>query len=80
MSWIVEEEVLAKIKPSKEEYELVKTIFERISNTIREVSEASGLAVEVTLQGSIAHDTWLSGDRDLDVFVLFPTSLSLEEL
>ncbi|MEM4655198.1 MAG: CCA tRNA nucleotidyltransferase [Thermosphaera sp.] len=80
MSWIVEEEVLAKIKPSKEEYELVKTVFERISNTIGEVSEASGLAVEVTLQGSIAHDTWLSGDRDLDVFVLFPTSLSLEEL
>ncbi|MGE5832556.1 MAG: CCA tRNA nucleotidyltransferase, partial [Methanomicrobiales archaeon] len=30
--------------------------------------------------GSVARDTWLSGDRDLDVFLLFPPELSREEL
>lgn len=80
MSWILEEAVLAKIKPRKEEYELVHTIFEKISKTVEEVSRVNGLTAEVTLQGSIAHDTWLSGDRDLDVFVLFPPSMSLEDL
>jgi tRNA nucleotidyltransferase (CCA-adding enzyme) len=30
--------------------------------------------------GSTARGTWLSGDRDIDLFVRFPTSLSNEEL
>jgi len=30
--------------------------------------------------GSTARGTWLSGDRDIDLFVCFPTSLSNEEL
>ena len=30
--------------------------------------------------GSVARDTWLSGDRDLDIFLLFPPNLSREEL
>ncbi len=30
--------------------------------------------------GSVARDTWLSGDRDLDIFLLFPPDLSREDL
>jgi tRNA nucleotidyltransferase (CCA-adding enzyme) len=30
--------------------------------------------------GSVARDTWLNGDRDLDVFMLFDPSLSRDEL
>ncbi len=76
----VEEKVLEMLKPRREEYELVESAYRKIAEKIEEKASLSGIQVEVTLQGSIAHDTWLSGDRDLDVFVLFPTSMTLEEL
>jgi len=36
--------------------------------------------VDIVLVGSTARDTWLSGERDVDLFVRFPTDLSREEL
>jgi len=45
-----------------------------------DVLSEKGLVTEVTLEGSVAHDTWLSGDRDLDVFVLFPSNWSKSDL
>lgn len=40
------------------------------------------LPVEASLQtvGSAARDTWLSGDHDVDLFVLFPESLGRDQL
>jgi tRNA nucleotidyltransferase (CCA-adding enzyme) len=36
--------------------------------------------VEIVLVGSTARGTWLSGERDVDLFVRFPTDLSREQL
>jgi len=36
--------------------------------------------VDVVLVGSTARGTWLAGERDVDLFVRFPTSLSREQL
>jgi len=36
--------------------------------------------VTITLVGSTARDTWLAGDRDVDLFVCFPPDLSREDL
>jgi tRNA nucleotidyltransferase (CCA-adding enzyme) len=76
----VEREVLLRIKPKIEEYEKLLSVYKLIENTILEVLVEKGFKAEVALQGSVAHDTWLSGDRDLDVFVLFPGTWSREEL
>jgi tRNA nucleotidyltransferase (CCA-adding enzyme) len=76
----VEKKVLEMLKPKREEYELIENVYKKIADKIGEKASNSGIQVEVTLQGSIAHDTWLSGDRDLDIFVLFPLTLTLEEL
>jgi tRNA nucleotidyltransferase (CCA-adding enzyme) len=76
----LELQVLSQIKPKPEEYELVKRAFAKIAEAIEKVLAEAGVEAEVTLQGSIAHDTWLSGDRDLDVFVLFPGEWSREDL
>ncbi len=35
---------------------------------------------DVVLAGSTARDTWLSGDRDVDIFVRFPPALDRESL
>ncbi len=76
----IEKKVLEKVKPRPSEYELMRRVFEKIRKTILSVLEDKGVEAEITLQGSIAHDTWLSGERDMDVFVLFPKTWSTEEL
>lgn len=76
----IEEEVLKAIKPRPEEYELLHTVFNKINSIISRTLEKQGVNAKITLQGSVAHDTWLSGERDIDVFVLFPTQWSIEEL
>ncbi|MEM1596255.1 MAG: CCA tRNA nucleotidyltransferase, partial [Desulfurococcaceae archaeon] len=76
----LEQRILMKIKPKHEEYELLQTTFGEISSVINTVLRQYGVEAEVTLQGSVAHDTWLSGDRDLDVFVLFPSDWTRDDL
>ncbi|WP_126449863.1 CCA tRNA nucleotidyltransferase [Sulfodiicoccus acidiphilus] len=66
----VEDEVLSKIKPSPQEYV-------KINDAIRKVVQRlEGFNPEV--HGSFAKDTWLSGASDVDVFVFFPSTTSLE--
>lgn len=76
----IEIEVLARIRPNELEYKLVLGAFEKIANTIRQVLRENNVEAEVSLQGSVAHDTWLSGDRDIDVFVLFPDTWEKKDL
>jgi len=76
----LERRILERIKPREEEYEVVRNAFHRIKEALEESLRRHGVKADITLQGSIAHDTWLSGDRDLDVFVLFPSDWSREDL
>lgn len=76
----VELQVLDRIKPRKEEYEIIWRSYEKIKSIIENYLVTRGVHGEVTIQGSIAHDTWLSGDRDLDIFVLFPGDWSREDI
>ncbi len=76
----VERRILERIKPREYEYRIVFNAYNRIKNVIEQILKKHNVKAEVTLQGSIAHDTWLSGDRDLDIFVLFPLEWSVEEL
>ncbi len=68
-------EVIAKVKPDKAEVRASFELFSRISSFIR---EEYGLSAK--LMGSVAKDTFLSGDKDLDIFVFFPVSFSRNEL
>ncbi len=77
---MVERRVLEQIKPKPEEYRLVFSIYRKIRDVIINVLNEFGVDAEVSLQGSIAKDTWLSGERDLDIFVLFPESWSKDRV
>ncbi|MDD4137017.1 MAG: CCA tRNA nucleotidyltransferase [Methanoregula sp.] len=71
----LEETVLASLRPSREEKEHVWGIAQRLLGQIRQSGIAEGMVV-----GSIARHTWVRGDRDLDVFMLFDPALPREEL
>ncbi len=59
-------EILKKIKPTKEEVKKINEISEEIVGIVREKTNR-----EVMLAGSIAKGTWIRGDHDIDIFVLF---------
>jgi len=71
----LEEEVLGALRPTKQDRDHVCGVARRLLNSIEESGKAQGMVV-----GSIARHTWVHGDRDLDVFMLFDPSLSREEL
>jgi len=76
----LEAEVLRKIKPKPEEYVKVRNVYEKIRELLEAALEREGIDAEIELEGSVAKDTWISGDVDLDVFVLYPKDLGREWL
>ncbi|RLG71053.1 MAG: CCA tRNA nucleotidyltransferase, partial [Candidatus Iainarchaeum archaeon] len=68
--------VLSKIKPSKKQLAEEK---EFISRLVEKIESIRGKHVGVVIAGSVARNTHLKDNRDIDVFLLFPTKLSDEE-
>lgn len=68
--------VLKQIVPSRSdvlgEQKMVRTL-------IRKINGMKGPHIDVKLAGSLARNTHLRGDRDLDIFVFYPPKLSREK-
>lgn len=71
----LEEKVLAEIRPTQAERDHVSGIAAKLLEAIALSGKAQGMVA-----GSIARHTWVRGDRDLDIFMLFDPSLSREAL
>ncbi len=65
---------MSRIRPSEAERRLAERIWRIVRERLEDHLSSRGVEAEVTLQGSLAKDTWLSGELDVDVFVLFPRS------
>ena len=61
--------VLEKVKPTKEEILAEKEMARKIITKIKSIE---GKHIDVIVAGSSARGTHLRGDRDIDIFVLFP--------
>jgi tRNA nucleotidyltransferase (CCA-adding enzyme) len=72
---LLEKEVLARIRPTDGERERIAGITARLIRTVDESGIAEGMVV-----GSIARGTWIRGDLDLDIFMLFPPETTREDL
>ena len=73
-------DVLRKIVPSDKEKKEVLFVTTRIVEHLTEKTSKTKLKARVEVVGSIAKDTWISNDRDLDIFIVFDKSTPLEEL
>lgn len=71
----LEMQVLSEIRPTEEELERMYLLADQLIAEIRQSGRADGMMV-----GSVARKTCVHGDRDLDIFMLFPPSLPREEL
>ncbi len=73
-------EVSRRVTPSSEERMKVARIVDEVCLKVSETASKAGLEADIRLDGSVAKDTWLSGEADLDIFMKVPSSLSREDL
>ncbi|MCD6372245.1 MAG: CCA tRNA nucleotidyltransferase, partial [Thermococcus sp.] len=74
------EKILQRIRPTEEERALVEGLMRELEGIAKETIERLGLDVKPYFVGSLAKDTYLAGDHDVDLFLAFPLDTPLEEL
>jgi tRNA nucleotidyltransferase (CCA-adding enzyme) len=73
-------QVLTKITPSPEEYRKVEALSSKLEKKIVEACQLHGVSAVVRVEGSVAKDTWLKENPDIDVFMRLPTSIQRKNL
>jgi tRNA nucleotidyltransferase (CCA-adding enzyme) len=71
----VADRVLERVEPSPQERERLESAVETLIERTREAIGDLPVEAEPLRVGSTARDTWLAGERDIDLFVRFPTDL-----
>jgi len=74
------DKVSRRITPTSEERAKMARIADDMRLKVSETATSVGLDVDVRLDGSVAKDTWLSGEGDVDVFMRVSPELTREEL
>ncbi|MDO8625584.1 MAG: CCA tRNA nucleotidyltransferase [Candidatus Diapherotrites archaeon] len=69
-------EILQRVKPTKNELSEEKRVIRALLGKIKKIR---GKHVGAAVYGSVGRGTQLAGDRDIDIFVMFPKELSREE-
>jgi len=76
----VREAVRERMTPSEAEREALDAAVAELRERVERAARAVPPETDVVLAGSTARDTWLAGDRDIDIFVRFPPTLDREKL
>lgn len=76
----IEKKVLEKITPSFEYKKNIKKITQEINKKLEIEIKKRRLPVTIELVGSIAKDTYLKNDLDIDFFIKFSTKYTKEEI
>ncbi|MCX8150778.1 MAG: CCA tRNA nucleotidyltransferase [Candidatus Bathyarchaeota archaeon] len=74
------QEVLEKITPTKADKAKMEAIAKSLEQKVILACKEFGVDAKVRLEGSVAKDTWLKGEPDIDVFMRLPTSVSRGDL
>ncbi|MDR1992039.1 MAG: CCA tRNA nucleotidyltransferase [Nitrososphaerota archaeon] len=74
------QQILNKITPTPEERQKVNTLSRTIEKKIQTTCQAEGIKAIVRVEGSVAKDTWLSENPDIDIFIRLPTTIPLQNL
>ena len=72
--------ILEKITPKDQERARVDTLSRKLEKKIAEVAKAEGIIATVRVEGSVAKDTWLAENPDIDIFIRLPISIPRQNL
>jgi len=71
-------EVLKRVTPSGSEREQVLSLAKRLVEKVREEAKEKGVETEIRVEGSVAKNTWLRDDPEIDIFMRVPTTMPRE--
>lgn len=75
----ITENVVEDLTPSDDERRNLEQAFENVRERAQDALDDYRFTADVELVGSTARDSWLAGDRDIDVFLLLPEDLPREK-
>ena len=73
-------EILGRITPSEEERKKVAALSRALEKKVAASAKKRGIEAKVRVEGSVAKDTWLKEEPDLDVFMCMPTAITRKQL
>lgn len=72
--------VLERITPKKGERARLEALAEKLEKKVVSASREFGVEAEVRVEGSVAKDTWLSREPDIDIFMRVSTTIPRKSL
>jgi tRNA nucleotidyltransferase (CCA-adding enzyme) len=76
----ITKQVLEKITPGKEDRAKVDAITRELEQKVALACKQEGIPAVVRVEGSVAKDTWLRENPDIDIFMRLPTSIPRKSL
>ena len=73
-------EILKKISPNEEERKSILKLATDLENRVSEIARKKGVEAVVRVEGSVAKDTWLRKEPDVDVFLCLQPSIPRKTL
>ena len=70
--------VLKKVTPRQKETKNILLLAENLVEKVKAAAKKAGVDAEVRVEGSIAKDTWLREEPDIDIFMRVSTSMPRE--
>ncbi len=74
------QQILQEITPTLAEKQKMEKIASTLERKVAAACEEFGVEAIVRVEGSVAKDTWLKGDPDIDVFMRLPVSVPRKSL
>ena len=71
-------EVLKRVTPSSSERKHVLSLAKTLTEKVREAAKEAGVEAEIRVEGSVAKDTWLREEPEVDIFMRVPTTMPRE--
>ena len=70
--------VLTRVNPSEKERREVLELADILIERVKKASKEAGVKARVRVEGSVAKDTWIKGEPDIDIFMQLPLSTPRE--
>lgn len=72
--------VLERVTPKKAERAKIESLAKKLEKKVISASKTLGVKAKVRVEGSVAKDTWLSREPDIDIFMRVPTTIPRKSL
>lgn len=73
------QEVLKQITPDAQRRKQILSLARKLEKKVEDATKKAKIKAEVRMEGSVAKDTWLNQEPDIDIFMRLPSKISREE-